>query len=66
MKIVLFVIDILVLLLGAGRLKRAKSSFHEIEAFTIFLITVVLLGGVIIIELINSFTKAVRPKSKYI
>lgn len=66
MKIALFVIDILVLLLGAGRLKRAKSSFHEIEAFTIFLITIVLLGSVIIIESITSFKKAIHLKSKYI
>lgn len=63
-RIVLFVIDILVLLLGAGRLKKGKSSFHEIEAFTIFLITVVLLSGIIIIESINSFTKAIHPNSK--
>lgn len=66
MKIVLFVIDILVFLLGAGRLKRGKSSFHEIETFTIFLITVILLGSVIIIESISSFRKAIHPKSKCI
>lgn len=61
MKIVLYLIDTLVFVLGTGR-KRAKRSFHEIDAFTFFLITLILMCSIIIVESINSMKRELKLK----
>ena len=63
MRIALYIIDTLVLLLGTGR-KRAKSSFHEIDAFTFFLITIILMCSIMISESINSMKREFKLKPK--
>lgn len=63
MRIALYIIDTLVLLLGAGR-KRAKSSFHEIDVFTFFLITIILMFSVMISESVSSIKREFRLKTK--
>ncbi|KKO20716.1 MAG: hypothetical protein L3J18_07395 [Candidatus Brocadia sp.] len=63
MKIVLRIIDILVFLRGAGR-KRTKRSFHEIDAFLFFLITIILISSIMIIESLNSLKQELRLKSE--
>ncbi len=61
MRVALYIIDTLVLLLGIGK-KRAKSSFHEIDTFTFFLITIILMSSIMISESINSMKREFRLK----
>lgn len=63
MKIALYIIDTLVFFLGAGR-KKDKSSFHEIDAFTFFLIMIILISSIMISESLNSLKREFRFKPK--
>ncbi|GJQ22559.1 MAG: hypothetical protein HRU72_05415 [Planctomycetia bacterium] len=61
MKFALYLIDALVFLLGV-RKKKAKNSFHEVDVFTFFLITLILMSSIMIVEAINSLKQEFNLK----
>ena len=61
MKFALYLIDALVFLLGV-RKKKAKKSFHEVDVFTFFLITLILMSSIMIVEAINSLKQEFNLK----
>lgn len=61
MRIVLLIVGILVLFFGFAIMSGAKSAIHEIEAFILFLISVVLITSSEIIASINKLTEKNQP-----
>lgn len=61
MRIVLLRMGILVLFFGFAILSTAKGAIHEIEAFILFLISVVLITSSEIIASINKLAKKNQP-----
>ncbi len=57
MKIILLVFAILAFLAGFGILSSAKSSIHEIEAFTLYIVSSVFFIGFAIVGAINILTE---------
>jgi len=53
MRLFLFILAILAFLVGVGIFASDKSVIHEIEAFSLFIISIIAFSGAGIIESIN-------------
>ena len=57
MTVLLFILASVAFLAGGAILGGAKSAIHEIEAFTLFLISAVFISGAGIVEAVNQLRR---------
>ena len=64
MSVFLLILAILAFLFGGSILADAKSAIHEIEGFSMFLISAVCLSGAGIIEAVHRLRKLIEKEAK--